>query len=79
MTTMQFLKVKSIPLLFSNAPVTLTLRPLWLSAIMLVFGLKLFGLGETIFISSNPGVSPWTVLVKGLSSKREISFGLTTS
>ena len=41
-------------------------------------GLILFGLGETLLITANVGVSPWTVLAQGLSFKTGYSIGLTT-
>ena len=38
---------------------------------MLVIGLFLFGIGEAIIIGSGSGVSPWTVLAQGISSKTD--------
>ena len=44
----------------------------------LIFGLILFGLGETLLITSSQGVSPWTVLAQGLSLYLNFSIGLST-
>ena len=43
-----------------------------------ILGLILFGIGETLLISANAGVSPWTVLAQGISIKTGYSIGLTT-
>ena len=45
---------------------------------MLVIGLFLFGLGEAIIIGSGSGVSPWTVLAQGISSRTDLSIGIAT-
>jgi uncharacterized membrane protein YczE len=45
---------------------------------MLIIGLFLFGLGEAIIIGSGSGVSPWTVLAQGISSRSNLSIGMTT-
>ena len=47
-------------------------------AISLVFGLILFGLGETLLVTANIGVSPWFVLHQGLSFKTDYTIGMTT-
>ena len=44
----------------------------------LILGLILFGLGETLLITANAGVSPWTVLAQGISIRTGYSIGLTT-
>jgi hypothetical protein len=49
-----------------------------ITLIYLVLGLILFGVGETLLITANQGVSPWTVLAQGLSFKLNISIGATT-
>ena len=38
----------------------------------------LFGVGETLLITANQGVSPWTVLAQGLSFQFNLSIGVTT-
>ena len=45
---------------------------------MLIFGLIIFGFGETLLIASGSGVSPWTVFAQGISRLTGWSIGLTT-
>lgn len=75
---MSFLKIKTIPQLFWSAPVPLSMRPPFVSCTMLIFGLIVFGFGETLLIASGSGVSPWTVFAQGISSLTDWSIGLTT-
>ena len=44
----------------------------------MVFGLFLFGLGESLLIASGAGVSPWTVLAQGVSQHTNFSIGFST-
>ena len=44
----------------------------------LVFGLSLFGIGESLLIAAGIGVSPWTVLAQGVSNLSSWSIGLST-
>ena len=46
--------------------------------ILLCFGLFLFGVGESILVVSQNGVTPWTVLAEGIAKKIEIGVGLST-
>ena len=46
--------------------------------VMLIIGLFLFGLGEAIIIGSGSGVSPWTVLAQGISTRSDLSIGMAT-
>ncbi|MCU0284174.1 MAG: hypothetical protein MUD13_09825 [Candidatus Nanopelagicales bacterium] len=48
------------------------------SALVLVVGLAVFGLGEALMVRAGLGVSPWTVLAQGLSTRLPISIGLAT-
>ena len=70
--------LKKIPILSWSSAHPLNLKPQSITLIYLILGLILFGLGETILIASNAGVSPWTVLAQGLSVKTNFSIGLTT-
>ena len=45
---------------------------------MLVLGLWLFGTGEAVLVAADLGVSPWTVLAQGLSTRLPISIGAAT-
>ena len=46
--------------------------------IFLCLGLFLFGLGESILVISQNGVTPWTVLAEGVANKVNIGIGLST-
>ena len=39
----------------------------------LCFGLFLFGLGESILVISQNGVTPWTVLAEGIAEEFDLS------
>ena len=41
-------------------------------------GLFLFGLGESILVISQNGVTPWTVLAEGVAKKVNIGIGFST-
>jgi uncharacterized membrane protein YczE len=70
--------VKSIPKLDWSSPTPFSLRPKLLTFLYLNLGLVLFGLGEAMLIASGAGVSPWTVLAQGISSKTDWSVGFST-
>ena len=70
--------VKIVPILSWSSFDALNLKPKSITLIYLVLGLILFGLGETLLISANAGVSPWTVLAQGISVKTGYSIGITT-
>ena len=46
--------------------------------LLLCFGLFLFGVGESILVVSQNGVTPWTVLAEGIAKKLSIGVGLST-
>ena len=46
--------------------------------LLLCFGLFLFGVGESILVVSQNGVTPWTVLAEGIAKKLNIGVGLST-
>ena len=70
--------LKKIPILSWSSFDTLNLKLKSITLIYLILGLILFGLGETLLISANAGVSPWTVLAQGISVKTGYSIGITT-
>tara|TARA_Y100001970_G_scaffold13644_1_gene15430 strand:- start:225 stop:887 length:663 start_codon:yes stop_codon:yes gene_type:complete len=72
------LKIKKIPNLSWSSDNPLNFKPKIKTFIYLVIGLILFGLGETLLITANQGVSPWTVLAQGLSFQFSLSIGITT-
>lgn len=75
---LKIFKVKSIPRLNWSSPTPFNLRPKLITFFYLNLGLVLFGLGEAILIASGAGVSPWTVLAQGISSKTDWSVGFST-
>ena len=70
--------LKNIPVLPWSSSDALNLKPKSITLIFLILGLLLFGLGETLLITANAGVSPWTVLAQGISVKTGYSIGITT-
>ena len=75
---LRFLAVKAVPKLFWSSPKALTIRPPIMSAVVLIFGLILFGLGEALLIASSVGVSPWTVFAQGVTNVTGWSVGFAT-
>ncbi len=69
---------KKIPNLSWSSPNELNFKPQKSTLFYLIFGLILFGLGETLLITANIGVSPWFVLHQGLSFISNYSIGITT-
>jgi len=70
--------IKKVPNVSWSSEFALNTKPKLTTLIMLVIGLFLFGLGEAIIIGSGSGVSPWTVLAQGISSKTGLSIGMAT-
>ena len=70
--------IKKVPNVSWSSEFPLNTKPKLSTLIMLVIGLFLFGLGEAIIIGSGSGVSPWTVLAQGISSKTDLSIGMAT-
>ena len=70
--------IKKVPNVSWSSDFPLNTKPNLTTLIMLVIGLFLFGLGEAIIIGSGSGVSPWTVLAQGISSKTDLSIGMAT-
>jgi len=70
--------LKKIPSLSWSSLNELSLKPKSKTLVYLIFGLILFGLGETLLVTANIGVSPWFVLHQGMSSKTGYSIGVTT-
>ena len=72
------LKIKKIPDLSWSSSDPFNFKPKFNTFTYLVLGLILFGVGETLLITANQGVSPWTVLAQGLSFQFNLSIGVTT-
>ena len=78
MNLLDILKIKKIPNLTWSSSNPLNFKPNLKTLIYLVLGLSLFALGETLLITANQGVSPWTVLAQGISFQTNLSIGVTT-
>jgi len=74
----KILKIKKIPNLSWSSNDPFNFKPKFNTFTYLILGLILFGLGETLLITANQGVSPWTVLAQGLSFQFNLSIGVTT-
>ena len=72
------LSIKKIPKVTWSSEDAFNLKPKPLTLILLVFGLFLFGLGESLLITSGAGVGPYTVLAQGISNHTGWSIGLST-
>jgi len=70
--------LKKVPTLSWSSFDELNFKPRIITLLYLVIGLILFGLGETMLITANAGVSPWTVLAQGISIKTGYSIGIST-
>ena len=70
--------LKKVPKLSWSSFDELNFKPRIITLLYLFIGLILFGLGETMLITANAGVSPWTVLAQGISIKTGYSIGITT-
>ena len=72
------LTLKKIPVLYWTSRYEYNLKPKLITVFYLIFGLILFGIGETLLITAGIGVSPWFVLHQGLSIVSGFSIGITT-
>ena len=70
--------LKKMPALSWSSEDELNFKPKIKTLGYLIFGLILFGLGETLLVTANIGVSPWFVLHQGLSLQSGYSIGVTT-
>ncbi len=75
---MKIFLVKSVPKTNWSSDKPLNYSPKPFTLLMLCLGLGLFGLGESIIITANAGMSPWTVLAEGLSKTFGLSIGKLT-
>lgn len=70
--------VRQVPRLAWSSTTPFNLRPRVTTFLYLNLGLVLFGLGESLLIAANAGVSPWTVLAQGISRQTGWSIGFST-
>ena len=73
MNLLDILKIKKIPNLTWSSSNPLNFKPNIKTLFFLVLGLSLFAIGETLLITANQGVSPWTVLAQGISFQTNLS------
>ena len=73
-----FRLIKNIPKTSWSSKRPLNIKPKLKTLLFLIFGLFLFGLGETLLLASGAGVSPWTVLAEGISIYSSYSVGWST-
>ena len=78
MNLLDILKIKKIPNLTWSSSNPLNFKPNIKTLVFRVLGLSLFAIGETLLITANQGVSPWTVLAQGISFQTNLSIGFTT-
>ncbi len=77
-TIIYIITLKKIPNLIWSSNHELNFKPKFITIFYLLLGLTLFGIGETLLVTANIGVSPWFVLHQGLSFKTGYSIGATT-
>ena len=70
--------ISSVPITSWSAPRPNIFLPKFKTFFFLCLGLFLFGLGESILVISQNGVTPWTVLAEGVAKKINIGIGLST-
>ena len=70
--------LKKIPKLSWSSLDQLNFKPKLKTLVFLVFGLILFGLGESLLVTANIGGGPWLVLHQGVSFKTGYTIGITT-
>ena len=70
--------LKKIPKLSWSSLDQLNFKPKVKTLVYLIFGLILFGLGESLLVTANIGGGPWLVLHQGVSFKTGYTIGITT-
>ena len=70
--------VSSVPLVSWSSLNAHNLKPKLITFFYLCLGLFIFGLGESVLVISQNGVTPWTVLAEGVAKKIDIGIGLST-
>ena len=70
--------IRSVPITSWSFSKPNIIVPKIVTFIPFCFGLFLFGVGESILIVSQNGVTPWTVLAEGIAKKINIGVGLST-
>ena len=75
---LNYFKITHIPNVSWSSSNPFNLRPRAKTLFLLFLVLLLFGLGESLLIISDIGVTPWTVFAQGVAKIFDISIGLAT-
>ena len=70
--------ISSVPLVSWSSIKPNNFKPKLKTFFFLCLGLFIFGLGESVLVVSEYGVTPWTVLAEGVAKKIDIGIGLST-
>ena len=70
--------ISSVPLVSWSSIKPNNFKPKFKTFFFLCLGLFVFGLGESVLVVSEYGVTPWTVLAEGVAKKIDIGIGLST-
>ena len=70
--------ISSVPLVSWSSIKPNNFKPKFKTFFFLCLGLFIFGLGESVLVVSDYGVTPWTVLAEGVAKKIDIGIGLST-
>ena len=70
--------ISSVPLVSWSSIEPNNFKPNVKTFFFLCLGLFIFGLGESVLVVSEYGVTPWTVLAEGVAKKIDIGIGLST-
>ena len=70
--------ISSVPLVSWSSIKPNNFKPKLKTFFFLCLGLFIFGLGESVLVVSDYGVTPWTVLAEGVAKKIDIGIGLST-
>jgi len=70
--------ISSVPLVSWSSIKPNNFKPKFKTFFFLCLGLFIFGLGESVLVVSEYGVTPWTVLAEGVAKKIDIGIGLST-
>ena len=76
--TSEVFLIRSVPITSWSSSKPNIIVPKIVTFIPLCFGLFLFGVGESILVVSQNGVTPLTVLAEGIAKKINIGVGLST-
>ena len=70
--------ISSVPIVSWSSLKPNNFKPNFKTFFFLCLGLFIFGIGESVLVVSEYGVTPWTVLAEGVAKKIGIGIGLST-